>query len=123
MSPDAPRELLCPALEDGGGVPLGQARLTDQQRLAVVLQGAALAAHLESLGRRTQLEKPATSFEISLPVDRAEGDQTLDVSLVYYYCREGKGGVCKVGRVTWQVPVEVSPEARATVVPLAHKVR
>jgi DNA-binding NtrC family response regulator len=50
MSPDAPRELLHPALEDDGGVPLAQARLTDQQRLAVVLQGAALAAHLEHGG-------------------------------------------------------------------------
>lgn len=40
--------LLHPALEGGrGGVPLARARLTDQQRLAVLLQGAALLSHLE----------------------------------------------------------------------------
>ncbi len=50
MTSDASRQLLHPALESDGGTPLEQAQLTDRERLAVMLQGAALLAHLEHGG-------------------------------------------------------------------------
>jgi two-component system NtrC family response regulator len=46
----AARELRHPALEGGEGTPLAAAPLNDRQRLAVVLQGAALVAHLAHAG-------------------------------------------------------------------------
>jgi two-component system NtrC family response regulator len=47
----SPRRLVHPSLEPlGEATPLDEARLTDQRRLAVVLQGAALLAHLEHGG-------------------------------------------------------------------------
>lgn len=46
----AERGLAHSALGESPGVPIGQALLTDQQCLAVVLQGAALLAHLEHGG-------------------------------------------------------------------------
>ncbi len=46
----ASRELLHPALDGAAGLPLSQVQLTDQQCLAVVLQGAALWGHLEHGG-------------------------------------------------------------------------
>ncbi|MEM9596239.1 MAG: sigma 54-interacting transcriptional regulator [Acidobacteriota bacterium] len=49
----ADRRLIHPSVEGfGGHPPLVQVRLTDQQRLAVVLQGAALRAHLDHGGWR-----------------------------------------------------------------------
>lgn len=39
-----------PWVEEEGGTSLRQARLTDQQRIAVVLEGAALLGHLEAFG-------------------------------------------------------------------------
>ncbi|MCP3958097.1 MAG: 3-phosphoshikimate 1-carboxyvinyltransferase [bacterium] len=52
VSPEAPgeRALSHPALQPMEGVPLERARLTDQHRLAVVLQAAALLSHLEHGG-------------------------------------------------------------------------
>lgn len=50
LDEDGAAVLLHLALEAGDGVPLDQAQLTDQQRLGVVLQGAALLAHLEHGG-------------------------------------------------------------------------
>ncbi len=50
MGNDDTRSLDHRCLEDGSGVALTSARLTDRQRLAVVLQGAALIAHLEQVG-------------------------------------------------------------------------
>ncbi len=44
--------LLHPALEEASGVALAEAQLSDRQRLAVVLQGAALLVHLERAGWR-----------------------------------------------------------------------
>lgn len=46
------RELVHPALDGGSGERPEAAELSDRQRLAVVLQGAALLAHLERIGLR-----------------------------------------------------------------------
>ncbi|MCZ6726414.1 MAG: sigma-54 dependent transcriptional regulator [Acidobacteria bacterium] len=45
------RELLHGALDSVAGAPLGEARLTDRQRLAVLLQGVAVLGHLARAGR------------------------------------------------------------------------
>ncbi len=49
MSQPADR-LLHPALELAPAAPLGEARLSDRERLGVVLQGAALLSHLDAAG-------------------------------------------------------------------------
>ncbi len=46
----AARRLSHPALGRGAGRPLGEARLTDRERLALLLQGGSLLAHLELAG-------------------------------------------------------------------------
>jgi hypothetical protein len=77
----------------------------------------------DALGKRVRLEKPAASFEIALPVEGSAGRDQVDVGLVYYYCREGKEGVCKVGSITWTVPLELKPDAPTSTIPLEHRVR
>lgn len=54
-----------------------------------------------------KLDQPADAFQISLPV-RGEGKETIRVSLTYYYCKDGAEGICKVGSVAWNVPLEVA---------------
>lgn len=78
---------------------------------------------LTDLAKPTRLEKPADQFTITLPVESATGEDTLQVSLTYYYCREGAEGLCKVGSVTWTVPIRLSPDADAASVSLRHQVR
>lgn len=78
---------------------------------------------LASLEKPTSLEKPATSFAITLPVQSETGEDKLQVGLTYYYCRHGAEGLCKVGSVVWTVPVRLSPDAATSVIPLRHQVR
>ncbi len=52
MSSGEAERLVHPALEPAPGAPLDEARLSDRERLAVALQGAALLAHLERAGWR-----------------------------------------------------------------------
>ncbi len=76
-----------------------------------------------ALGARVRLEEPAAEFEVVLPVEADSGCDTLRLGLDYYYCREGAEGLCKAGSVVWTVPLEVSPDAAKTSVPLRHEVR
>lgn len=78
---------------------------------------------LEGFEKPIRLENPASTFPIDLPVQSATGDQTLEVSLTYYYCRTGAEGLCKVGSVVWTVPVRLAPDAETNVVSLRHQVR
>jgi thiol-disulfide isomerase/thioredoxin len=77
----------------------------------------------EAFGKPVRLEKPAGTFEIRLPVESDTGRDTCRVALDYYYCRSGAEGLCKVGSVVWLVPLELSPSAQRTVIPLRHVVR
>jgi thiol-disulfide isomerase/thioredoxin/DNA-binding beta-propeller fold protein YncE len=61
--------------------------------------------------------EPATDrFEVRLPVSGA-GQQTISLSLVYYYC-ETEGGLCKAGSVIWRVPLKITADAGADAVEL-----
>jgi hypothetical protein len=77
----------------------------------------------DALGKPVRLDNPSRQFEISLPVTAAAGEETLQVGLDYYYCREGAEGVCKTGSIVWTVPVQLSEMAETALIPLAHRVR
>jgi thiol-disulfide isomerase/thioredoxin/sugar lactone lactonase YvrE len=76
----------------------------------------------DGFGKTVRLEKPTGTFEIRLPVDGDTGRDACRIVLDYYYCREGAAGLCKVGSVAWIVPLELSPTADRTVLPLRHVV-
>jgi DNA-binding beta-propeller fold protein YncE len=65
-----------------------------------------------ALGAAKKVQKPATEFEIALPLSADRGQDTLKISLTYYYCQEKSEGLCKVGSVVWTAPIEVSPDAQ-----------
>ena len=72
------------------------------------------------LGKRVEIEAPAegTTVQFSVPLAAKTGKGDLTVMLSYGFCREGAGGLCKLGTVTWQVPIEVAADARASVIHL-----
>jgi hypothetical protein len=78
---------------------------------------------LATMEKLTRVEQPASSFAITVPVESASGDETLQVGLTYYYCRHGDEGLCKVGSVVWTVPVHVTADAQKATIPLRHEVR
>jgi sugar lactone lactonase YvrE/thiol-disulfide isomerase/thioredoxin len=64
-----------------------------------------------ALGRSTKVDPPAAEFQIELPLAKSEGEETIEATLDYYYCRDGAEGVCKAGRVTWLVPLTIAATA------------
>lgn len=72
------------------------------------------------IGHRTEIEPPddGTLVKFTVPLAAREGKAQLLVTVNYGFCREGAGGLCKIGSVTWSVPVEVAPGAKAGVIKL-----
>jgi DNA-binding beta-propeller fold protein YncE len=68
------------------------------------------------------LSKPALSFVLEVPISGKVGKDQMTVTAVYYYCREGAEGICKVGSVVWTVPIEVSPDSGDDVILLKYSV-
>jgi hypothetical protein len=87
-------------------------------RLAAAGEQSLVAA--DQLGERVQIEPPAegTTVKFSIPLAAKTGKGDLTVTLSYGFCREGAGGLCKLGILTWQVPIEVAADARTTVIHL-----
>jgi sugar lactone lactonase YvrE/thiol-disulfide isomerase/thioredoxin len=72
-----------------------------------------------AVGNVVKLDKPAVAFEFELPA-KSNGDDTVKVSLNYYYCQAGDDGVCKVGAVVFTVPLTISPDGKAETIKLRH---
>jgi len=58
------------------------------------------------------------SAKFKLPVTKKTGNATLLVSITYGYCRDGKGGLCKIDSLKFKVPVELSDSGEAKPVAL-----
>ncbi len=56
---------------------------------------------------RQEAESDATTASFKVPVTKKTGNATLLISVTYGYCREGKGGLCKIDTVKFKVPVEL----------------
>ena len=87
-------------------------------RLAAAGGHALVAA--DRLGERVQLEAPAagTTIKFSVPLAAKTGNGEVKVTVNYGYCRDGAGGLCKLGTTTWLVPIEVADDAKTSVIRL-----
>jgi thiol-disulfide isomerase/thioredoxin len=85
----------------------------------VEVEGESGPVDRKKLGKLT-IDPPAAEFKISVPVT-GEGQDTVKVSLSYYYCQEGNEGLCKVGGVVFTIPLKVDA-AGASQAELLHKV-
>jgi thiol-disulfide isomerase/thioredoxin len=71
--------------------------------------------------RRVKLAKPVAAFDV--PVKRSgTGEDELQVSLNYQYCKDGDDGVCKFSSVVFTVPLTIAKSAKAYPVPLVHEI-
>ena len=64
-----------------------------------------------AIGEVKALEEPSDEFDLEVPLTAATGKDELRVSLGYYFCRDGAGGVCRTGSVAWMLPIELSADA------------
>ena len=64
-----------------------------------------------ALGKQ-QVEKPAASFAVTLPVT-GNGEDRVSLSMNYFYCQTGGEGLCRVGSVVFTVPMQISDNGNA----------
>ncbi|HUQ70179.1 MAG TPA: thioredoxin-like domain-containing protein [Planctomycetaceae bacterium] len=84
----------------------------------VTAQGTQSLIAADALNARDEATTEGTTAKIALPLAAKSGAAKLQVAVWYTYCRDGQSGLCKLGTTTWNVPVEVSSTATATVIPL-----
>jgi hypothetical protein len=84
-----------------------------------VNEGGPVAA---DIGKQGAIDVDGANLTLSVPVS-GEGQDEVQVSLVYYFCQEGGEGVCKMGTVVWQVPFAVVADGKRDSVLLPFEVR
>jgi DNA-binding beta-propeller fold protein YncE len=87
-------------------------------RLAAAGEQALVAA--ADLGERIQVDAPVegTTVNFSVPLASPAGKGELTITVSYGYCRNGAGGLCKLGTLAWLVPIEVAADAKESVIRL-----
>jgi sugar lactone lactonase YvrE/thiol-disulfide isomerase/thioredoxin len=72
----------------------------------------------DQLAERKEADVPdeGSSLKFDVPLAAKAGKATFVVSVSYTYCRDGAGGLCKLGIQRWIVPVDVSPDGKQDVV-------
>jgi thiol-disulfide isomerase/thioredoxin len=71
-------------------------------------------------GERAEIEAPTegTTVKFAVPLAAKAGNGELKVTLSYGFCRDGAGGLCKLGTASWLVPIEVAADAKTTLIHL-----
>jgi len=72
----------------------------------------------DRLNTKTKATTDGESAKFHVLVANKTGRATLLVTLTYGYCRDGKGGLCKVDSVKFKLPVELAAKAEAKSVTL-----
>ncbi len=88
----------------------------------ITAQGEQGLVAAEVVGAREGLEPPTkgTTVRFAVPSKPGETSGTLTLRMTWGYCRDGKGGLCKLGSASWTIPVKRSAGAEGDVVKLTR---
>ena len=70
------------------------------------------------LNVKQEVAAEGTLLTFTVPTNQQTGEATLLLSVTYGYCREGTGGLCKIGTSSWEVPVALKAKATETSIQL-----
>ena len=70
---------------------------------------------------KKKLAEPSTQFDVVLPVS-GTGNEQVQLVMTYYYCQAGGEGLCKVGKVNFQVPLVIADKGTEKPIRLTHVV-
>jgi DNA-binding beta-propeller fold protein YncE len=62
----------------------------------------------EQLKKRHRATLEGDQAKVTIPAAMKSGQAVLEVALSFTYCRDGVGGLCKLGSGRWTVPIDVS---------------
>ncbi|HVX15300.1 MAG TPA: thioredoxin-like domain-containing protein [Pirellulales bacterium] len=65
----------------------------------------------QAINKPIKLKEPTAEFDVDVPLTSDKGTDELKLSLNYYYCQEGGGGLCKFGSVAWKIPLKLAADA------------
>ena len=85
-------------------------------RLDVEGEQSLIAA--DRLNKKTEATTDGEATKFRILVANKTGRATLLITLTYGYCRDGKGGLCKVDTVKFKLPLELTAKADAKSVTL-----
>ncbi len=85
-------------------------------RLGVEGEQSLIAA--DRLNKKTEATTDGESTKFRVLVANKTGRATLLVTLTYGYCRDGKGGLCKVDSVKFKLPIELAAKGESKSVTL-----
>ena len=85
-------------------------------RVAADNEQSLVAADQLNTRIKATTDDKGTTFRI--PVTKSAGSATLLVTLTYGYCRDGKGGLCKLDSVKFKLPIELTAKTEAKSVTL-----
>jgi len=77
----------------------------------------------DQLNVKQQAESAESSATIRIPTKAKTGDGTFVLTVTYGYCRDGNGGVCKVGSASYKLPVTLSESGSAASINLKIKAK
>ncbi len=80
-----------------------------------------IAADQLNVKREATSENNTAKFAV--PTTAKTGEATLLLAVTYGYCRDGNGGVCKVGTIQWKIPVWLKQGATVDAVKLKVKAK
>ena len=72
----------------------------------------------DQLNVKQEVEAKGAPIRLSLPTLKKEGQATATLSLTYGYCRDGNGGVCKIGTTHWKIPIVAKAGAKRKLIEL-----
>lgn len=70
------------------------------------------------LAKPHQCARQGNKLVARIPLAGQAGRAVLEASLSFTYCRDGVGGVCKLGSAQWSIPIEVADDAKQTSIAL-----
>ena len=77
-------------------------------KLTVEGNDGLVAADQQNVRLEATTSDDGSTAKFKVPVAKKTGNGTLLISLTYGYCRDGKGGLCKIDTVKFKVPVELA---------------
>ena len=78
---------------------------------------------MKSVDERQQVDAPADGSQLTfrVPLTSRSGKGELQITVNYGFCRDGAGGLCKLGTASWSVPLELVESDGESVVRLETK--
>ncbi|HLJ10147.1 MAG TPA: NHL repeat-containing protein, partial [Planctomycetaceae bacterium] len=75
----------------------------------------------DDLRQRREIAAPeeGTVVKFDVPLAGKSGKADLKLTVSYDYCRDGEGGLCKLGKLTWSIPLEVAADAKVSSIRLS----